>query len=448
MTVGPRESSIPVAGTGTELETLEYTDGRGEVVHREGTFLGDADDGSAKLKVINKGPDIDAYGAVTRPILPISQFGEIITTERTPIIELNSSYGTSLLREVVELTGSGSVTPSGGELKLSTGATATSKAHLDSAEAGRYIPGYGAEMGIGVRVPTLPTGNQYAQWGGHDVTENNGFYFGVDATGLYVAVEDGGAVSKTYQSNWNIDKLDGTGSSGISVDLADGAIWRILFTWYGYGQIIFGKVATINNQQQFVPCHSVVPSGSTSIESPNLYVFAETDNGGDAENFDVYVGGRQYSIIGRYRPKFRYTSDIRTGLATSTSVIPVVSFRNKTAFLDRFVRVAGMELIPTTEDVIVELRINGTLTNASWQTPTNHTAAETAVESDISATAISNGIVVWSELFEAGKKNDANTLTQEALDIELPQQQPVTLCVRTLSGTGTVTANFRVQEEW
>jgi len=378
----------------------------------------------------------------------LSQFGELITTERTPIIELNSSYGTSLLRDVEELTGSATVTAAGGELKLSTGATASSKAHLDSAEAGRYIPGYGAEMGVGVRIPTLPTGNQYAQWGGHDVTENNGYYFGVDATGVYVAIEGGGSVTKTYQTDWNIDTLDGTGASGVTLDLTDGSIFRIIFTWYGYGQIVFGKISTIDNQQQFVPCHQVVPAGSTSIESPNLYVFTEADNGGDASNFVMYVGGRQYSIVGRYRPKFRYTSELRTGVATSTSIAPVVSFRNKTAFLDRSVRIAGMEVKSITEDVVVELRINCSLTNASWQTPTNHTAAETAVESDISATALTNGIVVWSEIFEAGKKNDTNTLAGEAIDIDLPQQQPVTLCVRTLTGTGTVTANFRVQEEW
>jgi len=379
---------------------------------------------------------------------PLSQFGELITAERTPIIELNSSYGTSLLRDVIETTNSGSVAPASGEIKISTGATANSKAHLDSAEAGRCSPGYGSEMGIGFRVPALPTGNQYAQWGGHDVSENNGLYFGVDATGLYTAIKDGGAATKTYQSDWNIDKLDGTGPSGVTADLSKGDIWRIIYTWYGYGQIVWGKVATINNQQQFAPCHYVVPEGSTSIESPNFYIFAEVLNGGDAANLDAFVGGRQYSIVGRYRPKFRYTSQLRTGVSTSTSILPIVSFRNKTAFLDRTVRVAGMEVIPVTEDVVVEVRINGTLTNASWQTPTNHTAAETAVESDISATALTNGVVVWSEVFEAGKKNESNTLAVAALDIDLPQQQPVTLCARTLSGTGTVTANFRVQEEW
>jgi hypothetical protein len=303
-------------------------------------------------------------------------------------------------------------------------------------------------MGIGFRVPALPTGNQYAQWGGHDVSENSGLYFGVDATGLYTAIEDGGAAAKTYQSDWNIDKLDGTGPSGVTTDLSKGDIWRIIYTWYGYGQIVWGKVATINNEQQFAPCHYVVPEGSTSIESPNFYIFAEVLNGGDAANLDAFVGGRQYSIVGRYRPKFRYTSQLRTGASTSTSILPIVSFRNKTAFLDRTVRVAGMEVIPVTEDVVVEVRINGTLTNASWQTPTNHTAAETAVESDINATALTNGVVVWSEVFEAGKKNESNTLAVAALDIDLPQQQPVTLCARTLSGTGTVTANFRVQEEW
>ena len=34
----------------------------------------------------------------------VSQFGEVLTAQRTPIIELNSSYGTSALRDVEAVT--------------------------------------------------------------------------------------------------------------------------------------------------------------------------------------------------------------------------------------------------------------------------------------------------------------------------------------------------------
>lgn len=140
----------------------------------------------------------------------ISQFGELITTERTPIIELNSSYGTSILRDHEVTVGSGNISLSNGELILSTGTTASSETALKSAEVGRYIPGYGAEIGIGTRFPTAPTGNQSAIWGGLTEDGDNGFYFGYDSSGVYVARRRNGTeLNKTYQSNWNVDTLNG-----------------------------------------------------------------------------------------------------------------------------------------------------------------------------------------------------------------------------------------------
>jgi hypothetical protein len=52
-------------------------------------------------------------------------------------------------------------------------------------------------------------------------------------------------VSKTQdlkipQSQWNIDKMDGTGPSGISVDLSKMQMFYIDFTWYGAGFIRWG----------------------------------------------------------------------------------------------------------------------------------------------------------------------------------------------------------------
>ena len=156
-----------------------------------------------------------------------SPFGEFLVVERTPIIELNSSYGTSVLRDIETVTGSGSITSSNAEIVLSTGTTATSTAKLDSAEIGRYIPGYSAEIGIGIRISTDPTGNQEFTWGGIGQDDNNGLYFGKDATGFFVARLRSNVETRVYQSNWNKDKLDGTGTSTFNINNADGHIYQI-----------------------------------------------------------------------------------------------------------------------------------------------------------------------------------------------------------------------------
>ena len=105
-------------------------------------------------------------GGVELAGLNQSLFDEMKVAEKTPVITLNAGFGTSVLRDITTLTGSGSISSVGGEILLSTGATATSAAKLESAKIGTYIPGNSSQVGIGLRIPTLPTANQFANWGG------------------------------------------------------------------------------------------------------------------------------------------------------------------------------------------------------------------------------------------------------------------------------------------
>lgn len=381
-----------------------------------------------------------------------SQFDELVVANRTPLIELNSSYGVSAIRDVTLETGSASIAgESSGEIKISTGTTGASLALLESAELGRYIPGFGAEFGIGVRIPTLPTGNQNVFWGAATVERNDGIYFGVDATGPYVAVLRNSVETKIRQDEWNIDKLDGTGASGVTLDLTEGTIFQVDFTWYGYGNISWGIITPVAGKQTLVRCHQFKPNEQTSVESPNLNLFVYAGNGGTETNIDVYVGGRQYAIVGRYLPKYRYSGESRgtnaSKVSTSTTRIPLVTFRAKTAFRDRSIRLQKFSAIVSSEPVIIEFVLNGSLTGASYSTPTNHTAAETALEVDTSATAISGGVTIWGDLIDAGRAN-RNLASEELLEFDIPQDQPITMCARTTSGTGSIIAYFQMREEW
>lgn len=382
------------------------------------------------------------------PGLNQSQFSENVTVQRTPLIELNSAYGLSAIRDIQTVTGSGAISASTtGEILLSTGATATSTARLDSAERLRYLPGYGAEIGVGIRIPTAPTGNQELKWGMRNPGATEGLYFGIDATGFYVATLRGGTETKVRQTAFNVDKLDGTGPSGLALDLTAGNIFQVEFTWYGYGQIKFEIVKVVDDVQQHITMHQITPSGATSVQSPNLPIFALADNGGDAADIDMYVGGRQGSVVGAYAPKFRTTGQERTGVTTSTTSVPLVSFRNKTGFEDRSIRLDAATVESATNDHIFEVYINPTLTGASWVNPTNKTAAETAVETDVSATALSGGTLIHSFYGEAGGGSKTEQ-TSAIIDFDVPENQIITLAARTVTGGGTATSFFSIKEEW
>lgn len=381
-----------------------------------------------------------------------SQFGEFLTASRTPVIELNSSYGLSQLRDIQQTVGTGSIAAvASGEIELSTGTTAASEAILDSAETARYIPGYGAEIGVGMRFTQAPTGEQKATWGGITLDGNDGIYWKNDSSGLGVVFLANGVETVVERADWNIDKVDGTGVSGLNVDEnANGYIYQIDFTWYGYGAIKFSVVGTPEGLlQRPIPVH-VFRTGDytgTSVQDPNLLVFAKAENGATASDFSVRVGGRQYSIVGNYRPKFRYTGDYRGSTSIGTTPEPLVSFRFKSGFRNRSVKLDGLNVANSgNNEVFVEVRIDGALTGASYGTPGNYTAAETSLESDRAATAITGGDVVYPpQLVPSAKDAQVNFST---LDLDLPALSTLHLVAYTLAGTSDVISSMQVREEW
>jgi hypothetical protein len=60
--------------------------------------------------------------------------------------------------------------------------------------------------------------------------------------------------TKTPQSQWNIDKLDGTGPSGMNLDLGKMQMWYIDYSWYGAGFIRYGVRGQTGD---VIYCHKV-----------------------------------------------------------------------------------------------------------------------------------------------------------------------------------------------
>lgn len=380
-----------------------------------------------------------------------SQFGEIIVANRTPIIELNSAYGLSELRNLITETDGGTLTTTDGEIVLSTGTTGTAVAAVDTSKTGRYLPGMGAQAGIGIRLDTLPTGNQKLEWGLSNATGTEGLYFGIDAAGRYVSRVRDNVEQRFNKADWNIDKLDGTGPSGITLDDAVGLIHQIEYTWYGYGQIKYCILLTnSDNVQRAFPVHSITVFDTNSLRDPNLRISVKATNNGTASDFTAYLGGRQYSVIGKYAPKFRSTSAFGADKATTTTAVPIVSLRRKAGFVDRNIEFEALEAIANTEPHLIQVIINGTLTGTPvWETPTGATATETALESDTSATGITGGILVYQQLVAKGAGNRSGEIAVSDLSFNLPDIQNITLAARTISGAGTLNAGLlRMKEEW
>ena len=70
--------------------------------------------------------------------------------------------------------------------------------------------------------------------------DNNGLFFELDGTDFYVVIRKNGSDTRISQGNWNIDTFDGSGSSGLTLDLSKVQIFVIDYEWLGAGRVRFG----------------------------------------------------------------------------------------------------------------------------------------------------------------------------------------------------------------
>jgi hypothetical protein len=105
------------------------------------------------------------------------------------------------------------------------------------------------------------------------ITSNTELYVFPEYRGQSIA--SGGIVSKIVdfkvpQSAWNIDKLDGTGPSGVNVDLSKMQMFYLDYAWYGAGAIRFGFK---DERGEVVYCHRMTHANVKSeayMRSGNL----------------------------------------------------------------------------------------------------------------------------------------------------------------------------------
>lgn len=376
----------------------------------------------------------------------LNGINSVQVSESYPVISLKSNYGLSSLRDVVTVTGTGNVTNviGDGYYSVFTGTTAGSTATLDSVERGRYVSGSVANPGVGVRIPTLPTGDAVARWGYFN--DDTGLGFGVDSSGVFIFRRFNGVDDIVRQADWD-DPLDGTGPSGASFDLNDYNIFATPFRWYGSGPAIF-EVSGSNTGTDTIFAHQLKAENELIVSDPNLQLRIEVDNGTTEQNLEVRVGGRQFSILGRYQPNRRITSERRLLQSIGTTFVPIISFKQKPAFDSVSVKTSGFSVLASNAPLLMQVRIDPLLTGAVFAAPQDSLASETALDFDYQATAISGGLCIYQDVQAAGAGTNIIGGEQDVPEFDLPVNVNVTLCARSISGTATVSTVFRAKEEW
>ena len=278
-------------------------------------------------------------------------------------------------------------------VNLNVTEAASSKAIRQSKRVMSYQPGKSLLIFNTFVMNTL-TANLKQKVGLFDA--NNGIFFTADGTTLKIVrrtYTSGAAVdTEISQSSWNGDKLNGTGSSGFTLDPATSNILFIDIEWLGVGSVRVGFV--INGQ--LITAHTFYNANSLTtvyMQTANLPIRYEIERAGTLTAGTYTLQQICSSCIseGGYSPQgleeMIGTAQINAGvnLTTVNTYYNIATIRIKTSRPYAVIVPAGVDVLNVSNgDFEWGLFINATLSS-----PFSYTSFSDNVEYDLQTTAFS-----------------------------------------------------------
>jgi hypothetical protein len=282
--------------------------------------------------------------------------------------------------------------------------------------------------------------------------DDNGFYLEQENSSIAFierSIVTGSLVeTPVLQANWNGDKLDGTGASGLTLDLTKAQILWMDLEWLGVGSVRVGFV--INGQ--FIVCHTFNHANiiaSTYITTASLPLRYEIFNTAGTTGIStlkqicssvISEGG--YELRGKQSSIGTSITAPRT-FSVAGTYYPIVALQLKTTRLDAIVIVTAASLLGLGNGKNYEWRVvngNVSVTGGSWL----DVSAESSVQYNITGTGVTGGRVLASGYVNSSNQGSpsinilkealfANQLERDGLT-GVPYQIVLEMAVATTSG--------------
>ena len=257
-------------------------------------------------------------------------------------------------------------------------------------------------------------------------------YYGVN-NGLYVQLNNStlsfverslvtGSVTESVvnQSSWNVDPMDGSGPSGITLDITKAQILFMDIEWLGLGTVRMGFVINGN----FYVCHKFHHANiitSTYITTASLPLRYEITNTGATSGASTLKqicstvlseGGYQLNGL---QQAIGIPVTTPKNLAVAGTFYPIVSLRLKTSpdRLDGIVICTAISVIATSTGAYNwQVIASGTTTGGTWVSA----GTNSAVNYNITGTSLTGGRILGSGFFSVSNQGSTQVdILKEAL---------------------------------
>ena len=260
-------------------------------------------------------------------------------------------------------------------------------------------------------------------------------YFGVK-NGIYLQLQNstisfverssvsGSATEQVFdQADWNVDKMDGTGPSGLTLDIAAPQILWMDIEWLGLGTIRMGFVV----DGKLIHCHSshhanLIQFSTTYITTASLPLRYEIINDGGIASpatlkqvCSTVISEGGYGLVGA---QYAVGTPIATpkAIPNNTTLVPVVGIRLKTTAdrLDAVVIPSAMSFMGTGNGIAYQWKIlqDAIITGGIWTS----IGTDSSVEYNTGGTVVTGGRTLASGFITSSNQSTPSVyLPKDAL---------------------------------